>query len=94
MQRWFVYYKLDPAVARELEPRLRDMQRDVTAACGARARLLRRVEDAGRLTTLLEVYDDIAQPQAFGSALSSAVAAAGLPAQLVAQRRTEIFEDF
>lgn len=94
MQHWFVYYKLEPAMARELEPRLRDMQREVTAACGARARLLRRVEYAGSLATLLEVYDDISQPQAFGSALTSAVAAAGLPAHLVAQRRTEIFEDF
>jgi hypothetical protein len=94
MQHWFVYYKLDAAEALDLAPRLREMQRQVTAACGAPSRLLRRVDDASGLATLLEVYEGIEQPPTFGSALATAVAAAGLPARLVAQRRTEIFEDF
>lgn len=94
MQHWFVYYRLDAAEARDLEPRLRDMQRQVTAACGAPSRLLRRVDDGSGLATLLEVYEDIEQPPVFGGVLSSAVAAAGLPDRLLALRRTEIFEDF
>jgi hypothetical protein len=93
MQHWFVYYKLDPAAARGIEPRLRGMQAEIAAARGVRARLMRRADAADGPVTLLEVYDGIEQPEAFEGALSAAVARAGLPAALVAQRRTERFED-
>jgi hypothetical protein len=93
MQHWFVYYKLDPSAAREIEPRLRDMQAEIAAARGVQARLMRRADAADGPVTLLEVYDGIEQPEAFEGALSAAVARAGLPAALVAQRRTERFED-
>jgi hypothetical protein len=54
---------------------------------------MRRADAADGPVTLLEVYDGIEQPEAFEGALSAAVARAGLPAALVAQRRTERFED-
>ena len=93
MQHWFVYYKLDPAAAREIEPRLRGMQAEVAAAARVSARLMRRADVGGGAVTLLEVYDGIEQPQAFEGALSAALARAALPAGLLAQRRTERFED-
>ena len=94
MQHWFVYYKLDASVARDLDARLRQMQHEVAAACGVRTRLMRRADGDGGLDTLLEVYDDIAKPAEFESTLTTAVKRAGLPPWLVAQRRTERFEDF
>ncbi len=93
MQHWFVYYKLGPSAARELEPRLRRMQHEVAEASGVAARLLRRADGDGGLATLLEVYDGISQPDAFEASLAEAVARAALPASLVEQRRTERFEE-
>jgi hypothetical protein len=94
MQHWFVYYKLDPSAAREIEPRLRDMQAEIAAARGVQARLMRRADAADGPVTLLEIYDGIERPETFEGALAAAVAHAGLPAALLAQRRTERFEDF
>ena len=54
---------------------------------------MRRVEPADGAVTLLEVYDGIEQAAAFDDRLAAAVSRAGLPASLVAQRRTERFED-
>jgi hypothetical protein len=93
MQHWFVYYKLDRAAAREIEPRLRGMQAEITAASGVAARLMRRADVPDGEVTLLEVYDGIGGPKPFEEMLSAAVARAGLPASLISQRRTERFED-
>lgn len=93
MQHRFVYYKLDPASAQAIEPHLRRMLAEVAAACGVRARLMRRADGADGALTLLEVYEGIERPEVFDGTLSSAVSRAGLPAALVAQRRTECFED-
>ena len=92
MQHWFIYYKLDPSAARQVEPRLRAMQAEI-AACGVPARLMRRADVPDGPVTLLEVYDGIARPEAFEDALDAAVARAGLPDALLAQRRTERFEE-
>jgi len=94
MQHWFVYYKLEASVARDLDAHLRRMQHEVAAASGVRARLMRRADGDGGLATLLEVYDGIAKPAEFESTLATAVTRAGLPPSLLAQRRTERFEDF
>ena len=91
MQYWYVYYKLDPAAARDLEPRLRQMQRDVAATSGVRTRLLRRADGDAPVATLLEVYEGIARADAFETAFAEALARADLPASLLAQRRTEKF---
>jgi hypothetical protein len=93
MQHWFVYYRLDRAAAAEVEPRLRRMLSALAADCGVRARLMRRADRADGEVTLLEAYDGIDQPESFGRALGAAVQGAGLPASLLAQRRTERFEE-
>ena len=93
MQHWFVYYKLEPSAARDVAPRLRAMQQEVAGRAGVRSRLMRRADTADGPVTLLEVYEGIERPAAFEAALSAAVTRAGLPATLVAQRRTERFED-
>lgn len=92
MQHWFVYYKLDPQAARQLVPQLRQLQAD--AADGrVRARLMKRVDDEDGVVTMMEVYEGIAEPQAFEARLAAAVTRAGLPESLAAQRRLERFED-
>ncbi len=93
MQHWFVYYKLDAVSAAALAPRLREVLGQVADATGVRGRLMRRADEAGERSTLMEVYEGIAQPQAFAAALEEAVDRAGLPPALRAQRRTERFED-
>ncbi len=92
MQHWFVYYKLDEAAAFDVEPRVRDLQKAVHAATGVRTRLMRRA-DRDSAMTLLEVYEGVSAPATFERELSVAVARAGLPARLIAQRRTERFEE-
>lgn len=92
MQHWFVYYKLDRAAALEVQPRIRALQQEVSTATGVRTRLMQRA-DGDSATTLLEVYEQIAEPADFEQALSAAVARAQLPAPLIAQRRTERFEE-
>ncbi len=92
MQDWFVYYKLDRAALPELEPRIRALLQSVHQATGVHTRLMQRADGNGA-TTLLEIYERVAQPDAFGRALTEAVARANLPPALVAQRRTERFEE-
>jgi hypothetical protein len=93
MQHWFVYYKLDPPTARAIESCVRGMQREIAAAGGVRARLMRRADGDGGPVTLMEVYDGIDRPETFAGVLEAAVARAGLPATLLAQRRAERFEE-
>ncbi len=93
MQHWFVYYKVEASAVRGLEPRLRRMQQEAASEGGVRPRLMRRTDGDGEAATLLEVYDDIAHADAFKAALEAAVARADLPSSLLAQRRTERFEE-
>lgn len=93
MQHWYVYYKLPRAQAAQIAARVRLMQDALAAAAPVRGRLLRRVDDDGQTMTLMEQYDRIDDPADFESRLARAVAAAGLSAEIVAQRRVERFED-
>jgi len=93
MQHWFVYYKVEASSVGELKPRLRRMQQEAVTDSGARPRLMRRTDGDGSTVTLLEVYDGIASADAFEGALDAAVMRAGLPSSLLAQRRTERFEE-
>lgn len=90
MQHWFVYYKLDAAAARDLEPRIRTMQRTLSATTGIPGRLMQRA-DGGAQSTLMEVYEGIDDAAAFDAALARAIEQAKLPSALVGQRRTERF---
>jgi hypothetical protein len=92
MQHWFIYYKVDAATEDEVLPRLREMQRAIAARAGVRTRLMRRADGEAGAVTLLEVYDGVDRPDDFDGILDAAVARAGLPPSLVAQRRTERFE--
>lgn len=90
MQNWFIYYKLDAATARRLEPRIRSMQDALTATTGISARLMQRA-DGDEQSTLMEVYEGVDDAAKFGAALARAIEQAQLPSLLVAQRRTERF---
>jgi hypothetical protein len=92
MQHWFVYYRLGAAEAQQLAPRLRRMLDEVAAATGVRTQLMRRADAAGGEVTLLEVYQGVGEPQSFEAQLAGAIARAGLPQSLRAQRRSERFE--
>lgn len=89
MEHWYVYYKLPAADARRCAEALRPHLAALTAATGVPARLLRRADEAGETATLMEVYADIADPQAFAAALDAALAQWPLAARTA--RRTERF---
>jgi hypothetical protein len=91
MEHWFVYYKVSAAQAAALAPRLHDMIEELGSANRVHGRLLRRADERGDQVTLMETYDGIVEPAAFGAALDGAVVRAGLPSDLVAARRIERF---
>lgn len=92
MQHWYVYYKLDPGERSAIVERVRRMQRQLMEAIDVRVRLLERTETAGT-TTVMEVYEDIADPARFAAALDNAVRFVDLDAAHVATRRVERFQD-
>lgn len=87
-ENWYVYY---PApVASDALPRLRAMQRQLAQASGVAARIEARAA-ADATPTWMEVYEGVADPQAFAAQLADALAASGLQQELPAQRRVERF---
>lgn len=85
-ENWYVYYAA-PSDATALT-RVRTMQQQLTGVGAARARLEERV--ATEKPTWMEVYEGIADPEAFAVTLSAAVTANRLP-ELVGVRRIERF---
>jgi hypothetical protein len=92
VQHWYVYYKLTPTERTGLLERVRGMQRQLSQSADVQMRLLERTEGA-ETTTVMEVYEEIDEPQRFGALLDAAVHAAQLPAAHVAARRVERFRD-
>lgn len=93
MQHWYVYYKLTPAERDALREPVRHMQEQVARASGARTRLLERTErDEAGMATVMEVYEGIDDAGRFARQLDAAVRA-HLPAEHVAARRIERFQD-
>jgi quinol monooxygenase YgiN len=90
MEHWYVYYKVPAAEVDTLAPRVRAMVATLAAAHGVRGHLARRVDEPPGQVTLMEVYDDVRDAQAFGAALAAAARAAGL-APDGAGRRVERF---
>jgi hypothetical protein len=86
---YYVYYKC-AAAAPAVRAAVTAMQAALATATGVRGRLLRRVDGDG---TWMEVYDGVADPQAFERALAAAVADARLDALLApgAARHLERF---
>jgi hypothetical protein len=91
VQHWYVYYKLMPAERDALCERVRQMQEHIAGTTAVRVRLLERAEP-GETTTVMEVYEDIADADAFGLALDSAVRD-HLPGPHAVARRVERFQD-
>jgi len=92
VQHWYVYYKL-PRRERDATIELvRRVQEQLAQSTRVRARLLERTEQP-ETTTMMEVYEDIDQPERFGAALDAVVRASGLPEAHIAARRVERFQD-
>lgn len=92
MQHWYVYYKLPRGERDATIERVRLVQRQLEQSMRVSARLLERTEPS-ETTTMMEVYEDIDQPERFGAALDALVRASGLPDAHVAARRVERFQD-
>ena len=91
MQHWYVYYKVSPHERDALRGQVRQMQQRIARANAVRVRLLERTEQ-GETTTMMEVYEDIEDAEAFGRTLDAAVRA-HLPGPHAAARRVERFQD-
>ena len=91
MENWYVYYTLPAAQRSNTLSRVQAMQRQLVADNGVRARLEQRV-DSESAPTVMEVYECIADPERFGTALAAAVLAAEFAPETCAARRLERFE--
>lgn len=96
LEHWYVYYKLDAQQLADWLPHAPRLMAQVRAATGVEGRLLRRADGAkaaAGVATLMEVYDGIAESQAFATALEAAVnaARAAVPACATVPRYTERF---
>ena len=91
MQHWYVYYKLDLADRSAHCERVHNMQQQIAQTTALRVRLLERTEP-GETTTVMEVYEDIADAERFAAVLDNAVRA-HLPASHAGGRRIERFRD-
>jgi len=93
MEHWYVYYKVAESEATNVAGQVRAMLARLDAS-GPRGRLLRRPQAERGEVTLMEVYEPVANAQAFSSVLDSALRTSGLAPDLIARRRVERFEDF
>lgn len=89
---FYVYYKVQDAVAADLQAAVFAMQAALAGAHGVAPQLKRRPTTADGVQTWMEVYPGVAQP-GFAQALDAAVAQAGLPNWISGPRHVEIFED-
>jgi hypothetical protein len=93
MEHWFVYYRVAAVQLDALLPGVRTMIASLQRKHDVGARLMRRVDLANGQVTLMEVYERINDPAAFGQALAAAVAGADLSASVREARRLERFTD-
>jgi hypothetical protein len=90
-ERWFVYYRLPVAQEAEVITTVRALQAQLARRCGISGRLLGRRDGGGATTTLMEIYEPVADAAAFARALDAAVAASALTSALREARRIERF---
>ena len=87
----YIYYKVQSVHAAALWPRVQGMQQGLSARHGVVSQLRRRpVEQDGR-QTWMEIYLDT--PAGFDSVLQDAVSQAGIGAQIIGARHTEVFTE-
>ncbi|WP_324779155.1 DUF4936 family protein [Thiobacillus sedimenti] len=84
----YVYYRVDPAQAARLAPRVDAVLQAMAALCGRPPQRLTRCDDPD---TWMEVYGDIADFAAFLAALEAAVAASGCVPLIHGERHLECF---
>jgi hypothetical protein len=68
LQTLYVYFKLDEQPRVEVVQMLSIIQTELAASCGVSTRLMRRRDDAD---TWMEVYEGIADAEAFSAALQA-----------------------
>ena len=96
LEHWYVYYKLDARQLTAWLPHAARLMARVHAVTGVKGQLLQRADGARQadgISTLMEVYDGIADGQGFGRALEAAVAEAQaeVPSCAATARHTERF---
>jgi len=72
---YYVYYKVDPAQASDLAPKVAQLFDQVKKQTGVRGRWMRRRDDAA---TYMEVFEDVKDPAAFEALLDREGAKLGL----------------
>ena len=92
MEHWYVYYDCPAAAADQFIERARFMQDALRATHGIAGRLVQSVPSGSR-TTLMEIYEDIDQPERFAAALTDALAHSGLTDEMRNRRHVERFMD-
>lgn len=90
MPGYYIYYRVEPARAEELEARVRALQTALCAETGVHGRLLRK---RGEPLLWMEVYEGVANAEAFERALDRLAREHGVADALQpgSQRRTECF---
>ncbi len=91
MEHWYVYYKLPAVDLDAVLPSIRALLAAVEHGSGARVRLQTRVDVPDGIATVMEIYEGIADPAAFGPRLAHAVESSSLPTAVRSGRRTERF---
>ena len=90
MEHWYVYYECPPEAVNEVVERAQLMQGRLLAKHGTLGRLVQSV-GTGNRTTLMEIYENIENPERFSAALADALADSGLAAD--GTRHIERFRD-
>jgi hypothetical protein len=89
MRHYYVYYRVEAADSRHLEPLVRVMQSRLRCRTGVTGRLLKQ---CGNELLWMEVYDNVEQPEPFENALQKAVSEFEIEVFLD-RRITECFSD-
>lgn len=92
VEHWYIYYTVPETEAAAVAGRVQTMLARLREG-GAYGRLLRRPDGAGGQVTLMEVYEPVADAQAFAATLDGALRESGLAPDLIERRRVERFED-
>jgi hypothetical protein len=84
----YIYYRVDPAQASLAATRIDALLHAMAAHCGRTPRRLKRCDDPN---TWMEIYEDIADFEAFCASLDSAVTVSDCTAFIHGERHLECF---